>query len=158
MSYFLGWAADDSDQKPFSLLDFLIQWIIKTAGFGLYAHEYGHLMGAKLIGMYAEIRTTNLAAVYPDMNRFPLTVGEHLIFYGAGGFAQCVFFLILNVRNSDRENRLVNGMVAVQGLIYGVFEAMAPRSLWGFGGLLGSIAGFMVFFAFLVWRRPEIVA
>ena len=108
--------------------------------------------------MYAEIRSTNLAAVYPDMARFPLTEAEHLIFYGSGGLMQCLFFLALNIRNNDRENRLINAMVAVQGLIYGVFEAMAPRGMWGYGGLLGSAAGFALFFAFLAWRKPDIVA
>ena len=49
-------------------------------------------------------------------------------------------------------------MVAVQGLIYGAFEALAPQEMWGFGGLLGSAVGFAVFFAFLAWRKPEIIA
>ena len=156
MSSFLGLKAEE--QKPFSLIDFLIQWVIKVGGAALFIHEYGHLIGAQLIGMYAEIRSTNLAAVYPDMARFPLTEAEHLIFYGSGGLMQCLFFLALNIRNNDRENRLINAMVAVQGLIYGVFEAMAPRGMWGFGGLLGSAAGFALFFAFLAWRKPDIVA
>ena len=157
MSNFLG-LKTETKQKPFSLLDFLIQWVLRAGGFALWAHEYSHLMAAQLLGIYAEIRTTNLAAVYPDTTRFPLPWGEHIIFYGAGGLAQCIFFLILNIRNNDRENRLINAMVAVQGLIYGVFEAMAPKSQWGFGGLLGSAAGFAVFFAFLAWRKPEIIA
>lgn len=157
MSHFLGLRVEEG-QKPVSLLDFLIQWILRVAGASLWIHEYGHLYGALAINIYAEIRTTNITAVYPDPAALPFTQMEHLIFYGAGGLLQCLFFLAMNIRNNDRENRMVNAMVAVHGLIYGVFEAMAPRSLWGLGGLLGSFAGFFIFFLFVLWRKPEIVA
>lgn len=157
MSNFLGLRVTE-EQKPFSLLDFLVQWTVKVSGFSLFVHEYGHLIGAKIIGMYAEIRTTDLAAVYPDPLRLPLTSTEHWIFYGSGGFFQCLMFLAMNFRNNDRESRMVNSMVAVHGLIYGVFEAGLPRAMWGLGGLLGSMTGFFIFFLFLWWRKPEIVA
>jgi len=157
MSRFLGLKVKDGE-KPFSLLDFLIHWLINTAGFTLFAHEYGHLIGARLIGMEAQIRSTNLTSVYPDPTRFPLTNLEHLIFYGSGGFFQCIFYTIKNYRNNDREQRLVNWMVAVHGLIYGIFEAMTPKAMWGFGGLLASMVGFWIFIMFLIWRKPEIIA
>jgi len=157
LSGFLGLQVEEG-QKPISLFDFLVQWILRVCGASLWIHEYGHLMGAMAIGLYAEIRTTDIAAVFPDPGAFPLTPVQHLVFYGSGGALQCLFFLALNIRNSDRENRLVNAMVAVHGLIYGVFEAMAPKSMWGFGGLLGSFTGFFIFFLFVWWRKPEIVA
>lgn len=149
-----GWIARE---KPLSLLDFLIQWIIRVAGASLWIHEYGHLYGAIFINLYAEIRTTNITAVYPDPTRFPLSSMEHLIFYGSGGVLQCLFFLAMNIRNNDRENRLVNAMVAVHGLVYAVFEAGFPRSTWGLGGLLGSFTGFFIFFLFVWWRKPDII-
>lgn len=146
-----------SDKKQFSLLDFLIQWVIRVGGASLFIHECGHLVGASLIGLYAEMRTTNLTSVFPDPTAMPLSQVDHWIFYGAGGIIQCLFFLAFNLKNNDSENRMVNTMVAIHGLIYAVFEAMAPKSQWGFGGLLGSVVGFAVFFLFLLWRKPEIV-
>lgn len=146
-----------SDKKQFSLLDFLIQWVIRVGGASLFIHEYGHLIGANLINIYAEIRSTNLSSVFPDTATFPLSQVDHWIFYGAGGVLQCLFFLVMNIKNEDRESRMVNTMVAIHGLIYAVFEAGFPKSMWGFGGLLGSLVGFSAFFAFILWRKPEIV-
>lgn len=157
MSDFLGLRVKEK-QKPFSLLDFLIQWGARVGGALVLLHEGGHVVGAALIGLYAEYRSTNLAAVYPDASALPLPFVKHVIFYGMGGFLQCVLFLIFNIRNNDRENRMVNGMVAVHGIIYAVFEAGFSKSTWGLGGLLGSFAGFFMFFLFLVWRKPEIIA
>lgn len=112
-------------------------------------HEYGHLIGLRLLGVPGEIRSTVLNAVYPSISLYGV---DHLIFYGAGGAFQALVALALIIRCKDFEIKLANIFVASHGLVYGAIEATAHRSWWGLGSMLGSVAGvFVVLYLIVVY-------
>ena len=121
--------------------DFLVQLSLRIFVLGVFVHEYGHLIGLRLLGVPGEIRSTMLNAVYPSMSLYGI---DRLIFYGAGGAFQALVSLILIFRCKDFEIKLANIFVATHGLIYGAIEATAHRSWWGLGSMLGSVAGVVV--------------
>ena len=117
-------------------------------------HEYGHLLALRILGIDGEIRASALSAVYPAR---PLVGHERYIFYGGGGMVQALFFTILAVRNRDDENRLINIMIAIEGFIYGIFEAFAPRTFWGFGTMIGFMVGALIIGAIIIWKKSDII-
>ena len=72
-----------------------------------------------------------------------MTANEKLFFYGSGGLFQALIFLVLCLWNRDEENRLVNKMIAIQGVVYGLFEALLPSVWWSFGGSIAVIVSFV---------------
>ena len=122
-------------------------------------HEQAHLWGARLIGLYAEVRSTNLDAAYPDLAAFgrPLTWGEHVCFYGSGGFFTALICLLFDYGNTDPDTRIINRWMAVESFIYGCFEAFAPRSFWNFGSMLGVLVAFGVATLIIIRMKPDLV-
>jgi hypothetical protein len=137
-----------------SVSDILFQMFLRGVVLSTMIHEYGHLLALRLLGVDGEIRASALNAVYP---KIPLYGYKALVFYGGGGMMQALVFIILAVRNRDDENRLINIMIAVEGIIYGLFEALAPRTFWGFGTTLGFMIGALLIGAVIIWKKSEII-
>jgi len=136
-----------------SLSDFAFQIFLRGIMLGTIIHEYGHLVGLRLIGVEGEIRSTVLNAVYPA---HPLSGTEALTFYGAGGAAQGIVFLLLMLRNKDVENSLIYFWMAIQGFIYGFFEALSPRTFWNLGSSIGLYVGLFVIMAYAAWKKMPV--
>lgn len=122
-------------------------------------HEQAHLWGARLIGLYAEVRSTNLDAAYPDLTAFgrPLTWGEHVTFYGSGGFFTAGICLLFDYGNTDPDTRIINRWMAIESFVYGCFEAFAPRSFWSFGAMLGTMMALGVILLIIIRKKPDLV-
>ena len=125
-----------------NLKDVVLQLTIRMVLISTTVHEYGHLLALRVMGYAGEIRSSALSAVYPT-DVVGITQREKLFFYGSGGFFQALIFLALCLWNKDEENRLVNKMIAVQGIIGGVFETLSPNKYWGYWGAISIIASFL---------------
>ena len=126
-----------------SLTDLIFQLFLRGLGISVMIHEYGHIMAARALGFYAEIRSVRLNAAYPEIRAHlgrGLLPHEHILFYGGGGWFTAVIFYLFCIRNKDPENKLINKWIAIENLVYGCFEAFAPRSFWELGGLIGILA------------------
>lgn len=136
-----------------SFTDLMFQLFFRGILLATAIHEYGHLLALRLIGVEGEIRSTVLNAVYPAHT---VTGTDKIIFYGGGGFVQAVAFLLMAVRNKDEENRKINVWMAVQGLVYGAFEAFTPRTYWNLGASLGLFLGLFLVMGVIVWKKYEV--
>ena len=125
----------------------MAQLFLRIFVLGVFVHEYGHLIGLRLLGVQGEIRSTALNAVYPSTHLYGV---DHLIFYGAGGALQALVALALIIRCKDLEIKFANLFVAAHGVVYGAVEATAHRSWWGLGSMLGSVAGVFVVLCLIV--------
>ena len=112
-------------------------------------HEYGHLLSLRIMGYSGEIRSHALNMVYP-IDVAGWTAPERLFFYGSGGLFQALIFLVLCLWNKDEENRLVNKMVVIQGVIYGLFEGLLPNMWWSFGASMALVVSFVFMAVVLV--------
>ena len=136
-----------------SISDFLFQLFLRGVLLGTIIHEYGHLFALRLIGVEGEIRSTVLNAVYPAHT---VTGNNALIFYGGGGFTQGIVFLLMMVRNKDPENSVVNFWMAIQGFIYGAFEALTPRNFWSLGSSIGLYVGLFAVMGYVAWKKMPV--
>ena len=136
-----------------NIRDLFFQLIIRMVMLATMVHEYGHLLSLRLMGYTGEIRSHALNMVYPtDVSGW--TQAEKLFFYGSGGLFQALIFMILCLWNKDEENRLVNKMVAIQGVIYGLFEGLMPSMWWSFGASVALIASFIFMAVVLIKSNP----
>ena len=113
-------------------------------------HETMHLLGARLIGLYAEIRSTHLFNTYRDTR--PLTQMEHIVFYGSGGCFTALLFFMFSLRLRDPEAKLISQYVAIEQFTYSIFEAFTPKSFWGFGSMISLTAG-LLFLIFMLTHK-----
>jgi len=137
-----------------SVSDLIFQLFLRGVVLATMIHEYGHLLALRFLGIDGEIRAAALNAVYPGR---ALIGSERLIFYGSGGMVQAIVFLILATRNRDHENRLINIMIAVEGFIYAIFEAFAPRVFWSFGSTFGALIAALFIGGIIIWKKTEII-
>ena len=137
-----------------SFSDLVFQLFFRGILLATAIHEYGHLLGLRAIGVAGIIQSTALNAVYPAR---PLMGSQAYVFYGSGGLIQAVAFGLMAVRNKDPENRLINIWIAVEGLVYGAFEAFMPRVFWQFGAMVGMMVALLVLVGIIIWRKPEII-
>ena len=137
-----------------SVSDLLFQLLLRGIVLATMIHEYGHLLALRLMGINGEIRSGALNAVYPGRT---LVGTERLVFYGGGGIVQATVFIILAIRNRDAENRLINIMIAVEGIIYAFFEAFAPRVFWSFGSSFGALIAALIIGGIIIWKKTEII-
>ncbi len=135
-----------------SFTDLIFQLFFRGILLATIIHEYGHLLALRFIGVEGEIRSTMLNAVYPTQ---PVGGADAVIFYAGGGLVQAVAFLLMMVRNKDAENKFINGWMAVHGVVYGAFEAFAPRSFWNLGSSLGVFLGMFLVMGFIIWKKAE---
>lgn len=138
-----------------SLREFVVKFVLIGGWFNYTSHEYGHLVMARLLGFYGEIRSTTLNAVYPTLID-PLQPLEKVLFYGAGGWAAAIAFGVIAWKNDDHENRILWKTAGIFNLIYGSIEAIAPRSFWDVGSLLALFLAFMFLMYVLMRKKPEI--
>lgn len=124
--------------------DLVFQILFRMMYLQLIVHEYSHLLALRLMGYTGEIRSTMLNAVFPTQYSL-MQPWQKTTFYFSGGLGQALTFSLMCLYNKDEENRLVNKMIAVWGLIYGAFEAFAPRAWWD----LGSVIGLMISIIFM---------
>ena len=136
----------------FKFRDFLAQLLFKFTLLSLFVHEYGHLLAVRLMGYEGEIRSSALASVYLTSAQ-GITELEYRFFYLSGGLFQAAVFLLMCISNEDAENRLVNKMVAVYGVVYGCFEAFTPRVWWSAGGVAGILLAVVFMGATLVAKN-----
>lgn len=140
---------------PRRAYDALVQTILRLFVLGIPIHEYGHMLSLRFMGYEGEIRNTMLNAVWP-MDYYKMSWLELRIFYLSGGIFQSAVFATLCLFNVDEENRLANKFVALQGLIYGLFEGLCQRELWEIGSVVSMIvsAVFMVL-VLLKWSKKD---
>jgi hypothetical protein len=137
-----------------SLSDLLFQLFFRGILIATAIHEYGHLLALRLLGVPGEIRSTMLNAVYPS----ELITGPNaIIFYGGGGVVQAIAFSLMAMQNKDAENRLINIWIAIQGLVYGAFEALTPRSYWNLGASIGTYVALFIIIGFVLWKKPKVL-
>lgn len=99
-------------------------------------HEYGHLLVLRLMGYRGAIYSNALNMTTAiDYNL--LTYTQQRLFFLAGGLFQALIFLVMCVFDKDEEDRLANKMVAIQGLVYALFEGFTYRMWWDIGALSG---------------------
>ncbi len=136
-----------------SFTDLLVQLAYRGMLLSTIVHEYGHLIALRLIGEDGYIMASTLNGVYPVNT---ITGTDAIIFYGGGGVFQALIFLFMAYQNRDSENWIINLFVATQGLIYGCFEALAPRAFWNMGAFLGMMAGTGLLVAIILWKKTEV--
>ena len=102
-----------------NIRDVLFQITIRMLLLATMVHEYGHLLALRIMGFNGAIYARALNMVYP-VDVAHMTIKQQYLFFFSGGFFQALIFLILCLWNKDEENRLVNKMVAIQGIIYGL--------------------------------------
>jgi hypothetical protein len=123
----------------FNFTEFLFQLLFKYIALATAIHEYGHLLALRILGYEGVIKSTALNHVYPS-SLAGITQLERHFFYIAGGWIQAFVFLFLCIGNKDREQRMINKMIALEGFIYGVFEAFTGPGWWQVGATVGMIA------------------
>ncbi len=138
-----------------SFSDLIFQLVLRGIIIATMVHEYGHLVALRLMGLHGKIVAVSLNMVYPLQT---LSASQARIFYAGGGLLQAAVFFLLMLRNRDAENRLINMVVAVSGLIYSVFEAFAPRVFWSLGSTLGVIVGMLLVGGIIIWRKAEVTS
>jgi hypothetical protein len=136
-----------------SFSDLLFQLFFRGVLIATAIHEYGHLLALRLIGVPGEIRSTVLNAVYPSEL---ITGPDAVIFYGGGGAVQAIAFTLMALRNKDAENRLINIWIAIQGIVYGAFEALTPKNYWNLGASIGTYVALFIIIGIIIWRKPAV--
>lgn len=108
-------------------------------------HEYGHLLALRLMGYRGAIYS-NALNMTTAIDYSKLTYIQQRIFFLSGGIFQALIFMTLCIFDRDEEDKLANKMVAIQGLVYALFEGFAHRMWWETGAAVGLLASiiFMV--------------
>lgn len=133
--------------------DLIFQVLFRMIYLATVVHEYGHLMALSVMGYRGVIRSELLNAVYP-LDIALMSELEKKLFYVSGGLVQAATFLVLCIFDRDEEDRLVNKMVAVQGVVYAFFEGFFPRTWWEVGALVSSIAS-IIFMALVLVEKSN---
>ena len=118
-------------------------------------HEYGHLLALRALGYTGAISSEALNVV-TSFDIASASLFELRVFFLSGGLFQCLIFLSLCLLNKDEENRLVNKMVAIQGLIYALFEGFLRPVWWELGGTIGIIVSFIFMAVVIVKSNPTL--
>ena len=141
-----------------SFTELVIKTVLIFGWLNYTVHEYSHLFMTRLLGYYGEIRSTDLNHVHLTFATQPTQLHLWLI-YGAGGLGAFITFMALSWRNDcpeSIENNMVFKMIAITNLIYGVFEAFFPSTLWGVGGLVGMLTAVAYFTYILFTKKPTV--
>ena len=140
---------------PRRAYDALVQTIMRLFILGVPVHEYGHMLSLRFMGYKGEIRSTMLNAVWP-MDYYEMSWLELRVFYLSGGMFQAMVFFALCLFNVDEENRLANKFIALQGLVYGLFEGLCPRELWATGSIFSMIlSAIFMMLVLLNWSKKD---
>lgn len=135
--------------------DSIIQIALRLLVIGVPIHEYGHMLSLRFMGYTGEIRNTMLNAVFPTQYHLMNDL-EKTIFYLSGGMFQALVFTLLCISNADEENKLANRIVAIQGFIYGLFEGLCPREMWGIGSVISMIVSLIFLsWVFFRWNKKD---
>ena len=121
-----------------NIRDVLFQITIRMLLLATMVHEYGHLLSLRIMGFDGAIYARALNMVYP-VDIAHMTINQQYLFFFSGGMFQALIFLTLSLWDKDEENRLVNKMVVIQGVIYGLFEGLMPRMWWEFGASIALV-------------------
>lgn len=141
-----------------SIAEFTIKLVLVFGWLNFTVHEYSHLLMARVLGHYGEIRSTGLNLMYPSFAYAPPQWQIWLI-YGAGGMGVFITFMILTWRNkcpASSENNTSYRLIAIMNLIYAVFEALFPSTFWGIGGLIGMMTAVTYFMYLLFVKKAEL--
>jgi len=140
-----------------SLSDIAFQLLLRGMTISIMVHEYGHIMAARALGFYAEIRSTFLTAAYPEVRAHlgrSLLWHEQALFLGAGGWFTAAIFWMMSLRNKDPETRFIDRWIALQSAVYGCFEAFAPGAFWELGAILSTLIAFGVLSLAIHRKKP----
>jgi len=138
-----------------SLTEFTVKLVVIFYLLNTAVHEYGHIIAARLLGHYGEIRSTALNHAYITYNG-SVPLWHHWVIFGAGGVSVFLLFTVLVWKNIDNEHRIIYVMSAVSNLIYAFFEALFPSTFWELGSILGIFIGLIYFMYLLLIKRVEV--
>ena len=138
-----------------SLFEFSVKLLTIFYLLNITVHEYGHILAARFLGHYGEIRSTALNHAYITYNYTP-PFWHHWFIWGAGGFTVFIVFIVLTWKNVDPEHKTAYFLTAVINLVYAFFEALFPSEFWEFGSLLGMFVALTYFIYLLLIKRVEI--
>ncbi len=128
-----------------SFRDLIFQITFRMIILATIIHEYGHLLALRVMNYRGYIHSNTLNMV-TALEFNTMSLREQRFFFFSGGLFQCLMFLAMCIFDKDEEDRLVNKMVAIQGIIYAFFEAFTYRMWWQFGTFISILFafGFMV--------------
>ena len=127
-------------------VEFLFQFFLLSP----MVHEYGHLIMLRLLGYEGWVGSNHLWKTY-TLVVGEMTPRELWLFGFGGGLFQFLVFGFMSFLNKG-EGRVVNRMVAVQGLIYAFFEAYCYEMMGAFFSILAAFAYLIVW---ILWFTSE---
>ena len=97
----------------------LLYFILTLLPIAAPIHETGHLFASEYLGIGSVIESSQINKVVPLV--VPLPDDAKFLFYVSGGLYQFSVFFVISLF-LDKTSELAFKMVAIQGLVEGVFE------------------------------------